>query len=166
MTTFNRDEFRVQLLLQLPERGLTMLPPRVPSGLPSEVFPESDLHAEWSADPHYDAGKLAAWILAQVDAAVALENDQAESLQLAGAAGVVSSSLEFGRYLAALSEALKQGHGLAAQWDLSRTLAAESDRLLQVAGQLLARFPGLAQVAGAAPVNESEEGLALPLHTP
>ncbi len=133
-----RDEFRVQLLTQLPKRFVDQKP-----------------------DYDYDPEALAAWALEQVDAMVAaagfgsaleqveaLEQQQAELVMFAGATSTFTAMAEWHSYLSQLHPVLQRNMAIAEQWDLSRTIKAEADRVQGVLLALLDRFPQLEAVLG------------------
>lgn len=132
MTTFNRAHFRAELTLQLPDAG----------------WQEDDEPGEFQhVDPDYDRDALAAWILQQVDLAAALPDEEmGRVVELAGAASTVKASIEFARYLAQLAAVLRQGHTLASQHDLARTIEAEAARLQGMSAQIITAYPSLLQV--------------------
>lgn len=132
MTDFDRDRFRAELILQLPDAGWT----------------EDDEPGEFQhVDPEYSRDALAAWILEQVDLAAATPDAQlSRVVELAGAASTLKASVEFARYLSQLAAVLRRGHTLASQTDLARTIEAESARLTGLASQLVAAYPSLLQV--------------------
>lgn len=132
MTDFQRDRFRTELLLQLPDAGWT----------------EDDEPGEFQhVDPEYDRDALAAWILEQVDLAAATPDEQlGRVVEMAGAASTLKAFVEFARYLGQLAAVLRRGHTLASQTDLARTIEAEASRLQQASTQLITAYPELLQV--------------------
>lgn len=164
---FARDQFRVELLLHLPQLGMHVHPATNKDGNPSEVFPTLDLNDGILPDVDYDLEALAAWILGEFDrldynaaaAVAAAEHASAEVIEMATGAALISSSLEFASYLEQLADALKQNLGISQQWDLARSIGDEEGRLIQLASQLVARYPALAQSLPAA--MQSVDGEAL-----
>ena len=147
-----REQFRVELLLQLPAHAVLEAPAGrvLASGAPLLV-----------EDQDYDSTALAAWVLAQLDRlvsleAVALASDQAEQLeqaqaemiQLAGASSTFSAMAEWHAFLSKLYPILRRNMAIAEQWDLARTLEAEAARVQGVLLALIERFPQLQAVLG------------------
>lgn len=132
---FNRDRFRAELLLQLPD--VASFVHRTELGQPTVTY----------GDPDYDRDALAAWILEQVDLAAATPDEQlGRVVELAGAASTLKASAEFARYCSQLAAVLRRGHTLASQTDLARTIEVEASRLTGIAAQLIAAYPSLLQV--------------------
>jgi hypothetical protein len=140
--TFNAPEFRVQLLLALPDVGLD-------SPAPANI----EDPAEYRETAGYDPAALAEWILAATESAraagaaeasAAVMASQQELIEMAGAGGVVSTASEVAAYFTQMAVVLKGNLGISQQWDLSRSVLMERDRLAAVAAQLLERFPQLA----------------------
>lgn len=75
--------------------------------------------------------------------ALTIELNQ-RAVEEAAAAGVFSGAAEYATYLAALADVLKRGLTVAQQWDLARTVEAESGRLAGVCRNLQVEFPALA----------------------
>lgn len=147
MTTFNRDEFRVQLLLALPDAAFHQVPGDDPEYLSTR------------RDPDYNAQALAAFVLEQLDAAVLQATElEAEALpevaSMAAAAGTASASAEFAGYLEQLAGILKRNMGISEQWDLARTISGEAGKLRHIVQQLVIAHPGIA-----APVSNEPLGL-------
>lgn len=148
-----REQFRVELLLQLPAfagQETTADASTLPSG--SRLLVE---------DLDYNQEALAAWILEQVDRLVgldafsiataeaeALEQAQAEMIQLAGASSTFSAMAEWHSFLSKLHPILRRNMAIAEQWDLARTLEAEAARVQGVLLALIDRFPQLQAVLG------------------
>ena len=166
-----REQFRVELLLQLPAHALRVVPAAEPAGQPSTEFPDLDLYDQVRPDHDYDSTALAAWALEQVDRLVsleavslvadqaeALEADQAEMIQLAGASSTFSAMAEWHSYLSQLAPILRRNMAIAEQWDLARTLEAEAARVQGVLLALIDRFPQLQAVLGDA-VGRRAQGL-------
>jgi hypothetical protein len=156
-----REQFRVDLLLHLPALGLRVQPAGSPAGQPSTEFPALDLYDQVLPDHDYDADALAAWILESVDRLVgldafaiaateaeALEQAQAEMIQLAGASSTFSAMAEWHSFLSKLHPILRRNMAIAEQWDLARTLEAEAARVQGVLLALIERFPQLQAVLG------------------
>jgi|GEM_PF-5965563 len=163
-----REQFRIDLLLHLPELGLRVAHADTRADIPSHIFPKHDMNDSFLPDTDYDLEALAAWILAEFDrehaqaaaAVEAAENVAAEVVEMAGASAVITSSVEFASYLSQLSDALKQNLGIAQQWDLARAIGDEEGRLLQLAAQLVARYPALTQSLPAEFQSVAGEALA------
>lgn len=101
---------------------------------------------------HYEPEALAAWILTEFDAEHDIvDAEQVRAIEISGAAGVVSASGEFMSYLIQLAEVLKQGHSIAGQWDLARTIHAEAGRLQQLVAELLVGYPELQRMGAETP---------------
>lgn len=141
-----REQFRAELLLQLPDVD------DVKEGANHPAASGKD----WDG---YDPAALAGWILAGVDRLAeasafakaaagveALEQDQAEMIQLAGASSTFSAMGEWHSYLSQLSAILMRNMTLAEQWDLARTLETEATRVQGVLLALVDRFPQLQAV--------------------
>lgn len=166
-----REQFRVELLLQLPALALRVVPASEPAGQPSTEFPSLDLYDQVHPDHDYDAAALAAWVLEQVDRlagadafalaadqAEQLEQSQAEMIQLAGVSSTFSAMAEWHSYLSQLAPILRRNMAIAEQWDLARTLEAEAARVQGVLLALIDRFPQLQAVLGDA-VGQRAQGL-------
>jgi hypothetical protein len=148
----DRTAFRAELLLHLPELGRT----RVPGGTGADGI---QTRGYISNDVDYDPDALAAWILERVDgmlvdetarAVAGFEGMDAGMVEISTAAATFSACAEFASYLGQVAAVLRQGHSLASQWDLARTIDVEKDRLLGVVGALVNQFPMLGEVfAGA-----------------
>jgi hypothetical protein len=131
MTDFDRARFRTELLLQLPAEDPSAVDGAYPDVSGMEYTPEA----------------LAAWILEQVDLAAATPDEQlGRVVEMAGAASTLKAFVEFARYLGQLGAVLRQGHTLASQTDLARTIEAEASRLQQASTQLVTAYPELLQV--------------------
>lgn len=148
-----QHEFQVLIHLHLPDVAATRVS-----------------HGVLAVDKDYDAEKLAQWAGAQFAQALAdvraeaaaearaVEASTARVIEAAGAGGTLTASLEFGRYLAQLEQALKSNLSLSDQWDLGRTVGVQRERLVALASQLIAHFPFL---AAAIQPDAQTEGLAL-----
>lgn len=133
MNDFNPDHFRAELLLQLPDTAWT-----------EEDGPAGEFQ---HVDPEYNPDALADWILEQVALAQATPDDQlGRVVEMAGAASTLKASAEFARYLAQLAAVLRQGHTLASQHDLARTISVEATRLQTLSSQLITAYPELLAV--------------------
>lgn len=164
-----REALRVELLLALPDAGLRRVPAREPAGMPSSVMPGADLFDEFVPLEGFDAVKLTDFVLAQFDAVVQeatrdaialadLESREVRAIEASAAAGSLSASTEFHRWLVEISKILRSGLDLAQQWDLARTVDVEAERLKNLMGQLLAEFPGLLDLPAAAPALVDQAG--------
>lgn len=168
------EQFRVALLLHLPELALRIIPTDNPAGQPSTEYPNLDLYDEVTPDKNYDPAALAAWVLQQVEALAAaaslraatfaadeLEQESAEVIQLAGASSTFVAMAEWHSYLTKLAPILRRNMAIAEQWDLARTLEAEAARVQGVLLALVDRFPQL-QVVLSDEVGRRAQGLVDP----
>lgn len=144
------DRIRAEALLLLPDAGALHYSPRDLGETPRAI----------DDDPNYDRDALAAWIVdvvtRQASAAYAAglaaaegvdEAEFARVAEMATAAGNASASGEFADYLGQLSAVLRQGHTLAAQHDLARTLDTEAAKLHARIADTLNAFPALREAA-------------------
>lgn len=153
---FNRDEFRVQLLLALP--GITAGDDTLVVGL-DEVAPEAAAYVSAGAGD-YDGPALAAWVLEQLDDATRQAADAGEAVlsevaSMATANGILSLALEVETYIRQVAEVLKRNMGISEQWDLSRTMRAEADRLAGVAKAIGQAHPALVRQVSPGPLDEA-----------
>lgn len=133
MTDFNADRFRAELLLQLPDAGWI-----------EEDGPAGEFQ---HVDPAYDRDALAGWVLEQVALAQMTPDDQlGRVVEMAGAASTLKASAEFASYIGQLAAVLRQGHTLASQHDLARTISVEASRLQTLCAQLIQAYPELLAV--------------------
>lgn len=113
-----------------------------------------------SVDPDYDRDALAAWfvdvVTRQASAAYAAglaaaegadEAEFARVAEMATAAGNAAASGAFADYLGQLSAVLRQGHTLAAQHDLARTIDNQAAKLHAQIADTLNAYPALRQAA-------------------
>lgn len=171
-----REVLAAELLLFLPDLGLRIIParPQDAAGVRSTEYPDLDLYDQVQPDKDYNPTALAAWVLSRVDALVsaeafagaaaeveALEQSQAEMIQLAGAASTFSAMAEWHSYLSQLAPILRRNMAIAEQWDLARTLEAEAARVQGVLLALIERFPQLQAVLGEE-VGRRAQGLVDP----
>lgn len=158
--TLTPDRIRAEALLQLPDFGTVL----------DTIEPDDDGFDMAHFDHDYDRDALAAWIVdvvtAQATAAYAAglaaattaeETEFARVAEMATAAGDAQASGEFASYLGQLAAVLRQGHTLASQHDLARTLDVEAAKLTARVAATLQAYPALA-VAARTP------SLVLPTH--
>ncbi len=142
-----RNRLRAELLLQLPT--VDDIVPRRVTGISD---PEAIIEVPAAFDGPYEPQALADWILTELDAEHEIvTGEQVRAIEISGAAGVVSASGEFMSYLIQLAEVLKQGHSIAGQWDLARTIHAEANRLQQLVAELLVGYPELQRMGAETP---------------
>lgn len=147
-----REALRVELLLQLPELG-------------------ADFEANALVlDEDYDQAALADWILDQVDVIrrdaiadatrglEALEQDQAEIIELASATATFTAMAEWSRYLGQIPAVLRRGLSIRDAHDLAATVEAEHARVIATLTALAERFPALRTILGEA-VGVRAQGL-------
>lgn len=139
------ERFRAELLLQLPTAALR-----------EKGYAERDYDEQQGtlvADPDYNPEALAAWILQNVSEAYAagvVDGESGAIVQSAAEIGTAAGRLEIMAdvvpYLEQVAAALKQGHSLASQWDLARTIGAQADSMRTAATALIAKYPALRDV--------------------
>lgn len=148
--TLTPDRIRAEALVLLPDAGTFHVGPRdIGAGIRAVddfLDYDRDALAAWIVDV-VTAQATAAYAAGLAAATTAEETEFARVAEMATAAGDAQASGEFAGYLGQLSAVLRQGHTLASQHDLARTLDVEAAKLTARVAATLQAYPALAAAA-------------------
>lgn len=164
-----REQFRAELMVQLPELGLRVIRSYPPAGTPSLEYPALDLYDRVEPDHDYDPTALADWVLGYLDAVartavtniVADEENAAATIELATAGQAYTASAEFAQYLTGVAAVIARGMSIKDSTDLAATLQAKVAELHTAMAQIVVDNPALLRLFGEA---VSERAVEIEVH--